>query len=172
MGECVCCKQRTAQCPLLGEITGARDIMTRHIYLLVPEFMRRLQLVRTLAAQDSVLLSSVTFTGTSPLSRYFNSSRSLLGGNYPTFTQEWHACLNNLVVRQKGKASKSTTPRTALSFQEELPWVGFEPTTLQSRRALYQLSYQANSAGMHIKLQITQHNNALYGRGIEQAKCH
>ena len=31
------------------------------------------------------------------------------------------------------------------SFQ--LPWVGFEPTTLLSRRALYQLSYQGNSAG-------------------------
>ena len=30
-------------------------------------------------------------------------------------------------------ANKSTTPRTALSFQgkeEELPWVGFEPTRL------------------------------------------
>ena len=68
--------------------------------------------MRTLAAYDSVLLSSVTFTGTSPLSRYFNSSRSLLGGNYPTFTQEWHA------------------------------------------------------------LKITQHNNALYVRGVEETKCH
>ena len=40
--------------------------------------------------------------------------------------------LGNEVERQ-GKANKSTTPRTALSFQrkeEELPWVGFEPMTL------------------------------------------
>ena len=38
--------------------------------------------------------------------------------------------LGNGVERQ-GKANKSITPRTALSFQrkeEELPWVGFEPT--------------------------------------------
>ena len=41
--------------------------------------------------------------------------------------------LGNEVERQ-GKANKSTTPRTALSFQrkEELPWVGFEPTALCS----------------------------------------
>ena len=48
-------------------------------------------------------------------------------------------------VETQGKTNKSTTPRTALSFQrkeEELPWVGFEP--LQSRRALYQLN-------MHVK---------------------
>ena len=38
-------------------------------------------------------------------------------------------------VERQSKANKSTTPRTALSFQrkeEELPWVGFEPTTLRS----------------------------------------
>ena len=38
-------------------------------------------------------------------------------------------------VERQGTANKSTTPRTALSFQrkeEELPWVGFEPTTLCS----------------------------------------
>ena len=42
--------------------------------------------------------------------------------------------LSNEVERQ-GKANKSTTPRTGLSFQrkeEELPWVGFEPTILCS----------------------------------------
>ena len=42
--------------------------------------------------------------------------------------------LGNEVERQ-GKVNKSTTPRTALSFQrkeEELPWVGFEPTALCS----------------------------------------
>ena len=36
-------------------------------------------------------------------------------------------------VERQGKANKSTTSRTALSFggkEEELPWVGFEPTTL------------------------------------------
>jgi hypothetical protein len=36
-------------------------------------------------------------------------------------------------VERQGKANKSTTPRTALSFQrkeEELPWVGFEPMKL------------------------------------------
>ena len=40
--------------------------------------------------------------------------------------------LGNEVERQ-GKANKSTTPRTALSFQgkkKELAWVGFEPMTL------------------------------------------
>ena len=37
-------------------------------------------------------------------------------------------------VERQGKANKSTTPRTALSFQgkEELPWVGFESKTLCS----------------------------------------
>ena len=43
--------------------------------------------------------------------------------------------LGNEVERQ-GKANKSTTPRTTLSFErkeEELPWVGFEPTTLGER---------------------------------------
>ena len=38
-------------------------------------------------------------------------------------------------VERQGKANKSTAPGTALSFQrkeEELPWVGFEPTTLCS----------------------------------------
>ena len=38
-------------------------------------------------------------------------------------------------VERQGKANKSTTPRTALSFQrkeEEFPLVGFEPTTLCS----------------------------------------
>ena len=42
--------------------------------------------------------------------------------------------LHNEVERQ-GKANKSTTATTALSFQrkeEELPWVGFEPATLCS----------------------------------------
>ena len=44
--------------------------------------------------------------------------------------------LGNEVERQ-GKARQSTTPRTALSFfiqrkEEELPLVGFEPTTLCS----------------------------------------
>ena len=42
--------------------------------------------------------------------------------------------LGNAVERQ-GEANKSTTPRTALSFQRKekvLPWVGFEPTTLCS----------------------------------------
>ena len=42
--------------------------------------------------------------------------------------------LGNEVERQ-GKANKSTAPGTALSFQrkdEELHWVGFEPTTLCS----------------------------------------
>ena len=37
-------------------------------------------------------------------------------------------------VERQGKANKSATPRTALSFQrkeEELPWVGFEPLTLK-----------------------------------------
>ena len=45
--------------------------------------------------------------------------------------------LGNEVERQ-GKANKSTIPRTALSFQgkEELPWVGFEPTTLMYIRAV------------------------------------
>ena len=36
-------------------------------------------------------------------------------------------------VERQGRANKSTTPRTALRFEgkeEELPWVGFEPTTL------------------------------------------
>ena len=35
----------------------------------------------------------------------------------------------------KGKAKKSTTPRTTVfspSKKKELPWVGFEPTTLCS----------------------------------------
>ena len=37
-------------------------------------------------------------------------------------------------VERQGKANKSTTPRTVLSFQrkEELPWVGFEPMTICS----------------------------------------
>ena len=38
-------------------------------------------------------------------------------------------------VERQGKANKSTAPRTPLSFQgkdEELPWMGFEPTTLCS----------------------------------------
>ena len=42
-------------------------------------------------------------------------------------------------VERQGKANKSTTPRAALSFQrkeEELPWVGFEPTTLMYIRAV------------------------------------
>ena len=39
--------------------------------------------------------------------------------------------LGNEVERQ-GRANKSTTPRTALSLEEELPWVGFEPTILCS----------------------------------------
>ena len=30
-----------------------------------------------------------------------------------------YVCLNNLVARSKGKANKSTTPRTALSFQRK-----------------------------------------------------
>ena len=71
--------------------------------------------------------------------------------------------LGNDVERQ-GKANMSTTPRTALSFQgkeEELPWMGFKPTTLQSRRALYQLSYQGNSAGKGFE-STTQHNIKAY----------
>ena len=35
-------------------------------------------------------------------------------------------------VGKQGMANNSTTPRTALSFQEKLPRVGFEPTTLCS----------------------------------------
>ena len=45
----------------------------------------------------------------------------------------------NICMCQRGseveRQGKSTTPRTALSFpseKEELPWVGFEPTTLCS----------------------------------------
>ena len=47
-------------------------------------------------------------------------------------------------VEKQGKANKSTTPRTALSCA----LVGGIRTndTLQSRRAVYQLSYQGNSA--------------------------
>ena len=49
-------------------------------------------------------------------------------------------CLNNLVARYRGKARQTSrlTPRTALSFQrkEELPWVGFKPTTLCSQGEL------------------------------------
>ena len=51
-------------------------------------------------------------------------------------------------VERQGKANKSTTPRTALSFQrkeEELPWVGFEPTTLCSLGE--RSTNQGNSAG-------------------------
>ena len=47
--------------------------------------------------------------------------------------------------RQKGKANKSTRPRTTLFSRE--------PYTLQSRRALYQLSYQGNSVGRGSNLQ-------------------
>ena len=39
--------------------------------------------------------------------------------------------LGNEVERQ-GKANKSSTPRTAQRKEEELPWVGFEPTPLCS----------------------------------------
>ena len=43
-------------------------------------------------------------------------------------------CINNKVrYIYKGKANKSTTPRATLFFpkeKKELPWVGFEPTTL------------------------------------------
>ena len=39
-------------------------------------------------------------------------------------------------VERQGKAKKSTTPRTGLSFLR-VALVGFEPTTLQSRQALY-----------------------------------
>ena len=72
--------------------------------------------------------------------------------------------LGNEVERQ-GKANKPTTPRTALTFQrkaEELPWMGFEPTTLCSlgKRSVYQLSYLGNSTGRGLNLQhnTTQHN--------------
>ena len=85
--------------------------------------------------------------------------------------------LGNEVERQ-GKAIKSTTPRTALSFQrkeEELPWVGFEPTTLQSRRALYQLSHQGNSAGSVRIYNTTQHKANLkplcYGTVNSHSVC-
>ena len=49
-----------------------------------------------------------------------------------------HLCMTQQLgseVERQGKTNKSTTPRTALSFQrkeEEFPWVGFEPTTLCS----------------------------------------
>ena len=42
-------------------------------------------------------------------------------------------------VERQGKANKSTTPRTALSFQrkeEELPWVGFNPPHFRLGSAL------------------------------------
>ena len=44
--------------------------------------------------------------------------------------------LDNEVDRQ-GKANKSTTPRTALSFQRKEEEVGFEPTTLCSLGECY-----------------------------------
>ena len=50
----------------------------------------------------------------------------------------------NEVTERQGKGNKSTKPRTAPSFEgkkEALPWVGFEPTILLSKRVLYQLSY-------------------------------
>ena len=71
--------------------------------------------------------------------------------------------LGNEVERQ-GKAKKSTTPKTALSFQrkeEELPRVGFGThNTLQSRRALYQLSHQGNSAGRGFESRDTTQHKA------------
>ena len=60
--------------------------------------------------------------------------------------------LGNEVERQV-KANKSTTPRTAQRKEEELPWVGLEPTTLCSLgEHSTNLSYQGNSA--HVSLMV------------------
>ena len=58
--------------------------------------------------------------------------------NYNFMIHQYMQCMSQQLgseVERRGKANKSTTPRTALSFQrieEELSWVGFEPTTLCS----------------------------------------
>ena len=52
---------------------------------------------------------------------------------------------------KQGKANKSTTPRTALSFEKSCPRWDSNPR--HCSLALYQLSYQGNSAGRGLNLQ-------------------
>ena len=57
--------------------------------------------------------------------------------------------VSTTLQRFNAKANNTTTPRTTRFPEKELPWVGFESRTqdtLQSTQALYQLSYQHNSA--------------------------
>ena len=60
-------------------------------------------------------------------------------------------------VERQGKANKPTTPRTAL--KEELPWVGFEPTTLGSlgERSTNLATRATQLVGVRI-YNTTQHN--------------
>ena len=86
---------------------------------------------------EATLANLATPTATSSRYSMFPSSGDFKPGPVDRIvivSTDIYIYLNNLVTRQKGKANKSTTPRTAVSFQrkEELPWVVRKETGVHS----------------------------------------